>query len=262
MVTAVNAGARLDRLPVSSFHYRIFWLVGAGMFFDGYDLYVAGGVLASAAADQILDRPAKPAVHFADLCRHDAGRADHRLCRRPLRTSFHLSDQPADLWPGITRGGLCAGHDAADHLPLRARAWPRRRDRGRLFDADRVRAAADARTLAVDDGVSGGGGISGHRATRLSHHPGLRMAADVRHRGRRLADRLVPAQEPAGIAALARSAGPHRRSRSPDADDRKGSIRRQGAAGAARARRRCRWSRCPTCSSRRCCSASLSAAGC
>ena len=44
---AVNAGARLDRLPVSSFHYRIFWLVGAGMFFDGYDLYVAGGVLAS-----------------------------------------------------------------------------------------------------------------------------------------------------------------------------------------------------------------------
>jgi MFS transporter, putative metabolite:H+ symporter len=47
MVIAVNAGSRLDRLPVSSFHYRIFWLVGAGMFFDGYDLYVAGGVLAS-----------------------------------------------------------------------------------------------------------------------------------------------------------------------------------------------------------------------
>jgi putative MFS transporter len=48
MAQAVNAGARLDRLPISSFHYRIFWLVGAGMFFDGYDLYVAGGVLASA----------------------------------------------------------------------------------------------------------------------------------------------------------------------------------------------------------------------
>jgi len=45
--TTVNAGARLDRLPISSFHYRIFWLVGAGMFFDGYDLYVAGGVLAA-----------------------------------------------------------------------------------------------------------------------------------------------------------------------------------------------------------------------
>jgi MFS transporter, putative metabolite:H+ symporter len=34
-------------LPIGPFHYRIFWLVGAGMFFDGYDLYVAGGVLAS-----------------------------------------------------------------------------------------------------------------------------------------------------------------------------------------------------------------------
>jgi MFS transporter, putative metabolite:H+ symporter len=48
MAHAVNAGARLDRLPISSFHYRLFGLVGAGMFFDGYDLYVAGGVLASA----------------------------------------------------------------------------------------------------------------------------------------------------------------------------------------------------------------------
>lgn len=47
MATSVNAGARLDRLPISSFHYRIFWLVGAGMFFDGYDLYVPGGVLAA-----------------------------------------------------------------------------------------------------------------------------------------------------------------------------------------------------------------------
>jgi putative MFS transporter len=46
-MAAVNAGARLDRLPISSFHYRIFWLVGAGMFFDGYDLYIAGGVIAS-----------------------------------------------------------------------------------------------------------------------------------------------------------------------------------------------------------------------
>src|SRR5438477_4036597 len=48
MAHVLNAGARLDRLPVSAFHYRIFGLVGAGMFFDGYDLYVAGGVLASA----------------------------------------------------------------------------------------------------------------------------------------------------------------------------------------------------------------------
>jgi putative MFS transporter len=57
MATAVNAGARLDRLPISSFHYRIFWLVGAGMFFDGYDLYVAAGVLASTTQTKFSTLP-------------------------------------------------------------------------------------------------------------------------------------------------------------------------------------------------------------
>ncbi len=41
----MNAGARLDRLPISSFHRRIMWLIGAGMFFDGFDIYVAATVL-------------------------------------------------------------------------------------------------------------------------------------------------------------------------------------------------------------------------
>jgi MFS transporter, putative metabolite:H+ symporter len=41
----VNAGARLDRLPISSFHYRIMWLIGAGMFFDGFGLYLGGIVV-------------------------------------------------------------------------------------------------------------------------------------------------------------------------------------------------------------------------
>src|SRR5229473_75161 len=48
MTRSVNAGARLDRLPIGSFHFRIFWLVGAGMFFDGYDLYVGTNVLPAA----------------------------------------------------------------------------------------------------------------------------------------------------------------------------------------------------------------------
>jgi len=43
-VTA-NAGTRLDRLPISSFHRRIMWLIGIGMFFDGFDIYVAATVL-------------------------------------------------------------------------------------------------------------------------------------------------------------------------------------------------------------------------
>jgi len=57
MTIAVNAGARLDRLPISAFHYRIFWLVGAGMFFDGYDLYVASGVLASTVQTKFSTLP-------------------------------------------------------------------------------------------------------------------------------------------------------------------------------------------------------------
>jgi putative MFS transporter len=57
MATTVNAGARLDRLPISSFHYRIFWLVGAGMFFDGYDLYVAASVLASTTQTKFSTLP-------------------------------------------------------------------------------------------------------------------------------------------------------------------------------------------------------------
>jgi len=41
----VNAGARLDRLPICSFHWRILALIGAGMFLDAFDIYLAGGVL-------------------------------------------------------------------------------------------------------------------------------------------------------------------------------------------------------------------------
>lgn len=45
MAESVNAGARLDRLPTSSFHRRILWLIGGGMFLDSFDIYLAGGVL-------------------------------------------------------------------------------------------------------------------------------------------------------------------------------------------------------------------------
>jgi putative MFS transporter len=49
---SVQSGARLDRLPVSTFHRRIFWLIGAGMFFDGYDLYVGTSVLGATLASK------------------------------------------------------------------------------------------------------------------------------------------------------------------------------------------------------------------
>jgi putative MFS transporter len=45
MTSSVNAGGRLDRLPIGPFHYRIMTLIGIGMFFDGFDIYLAGTVL-------------------------------------------------------------------------------------------------------------------------------------------------------------------------------------------------------------------------
>src|SRR3979409_1244717 len=60
MASTVNAGARLDRLPISSFHYRIFWLIGAGMFFDGYDLYVGASVLGAAVQSKFAVLPQVP----------------------------------------------------------------------------------------------------------------------------------------------------------------------------------------------------------
>lgn len=45
MISTVNAGARLDRLPISGFHRRILWLIGGGMLLDSIDLYLAAGVL-------------------------------------------------------------------------------------------------------------------------------------------------------------------------------------------------------------------------
>lgn len=43
----VNAGARLDRLPPSRFHYRMLGLIGGGMFLDAFEIYLQGAVLAA-----------------------------------------------------------------------------------------------------------------------------------------------------------------------------------------------------------------------
>lgn len=40
-----SIAARLDRLPIGPFHRKLLWLIGAGMFFDSFDIYLAGSVL-------------------------------------------------------------------------------------------------------------------------------------------------------------------------------------------------------------------------
>jgi MFS family permease len=40
-----GSAARLDRLPILPFHRRLLFLVGAGLFFDAFDIYLANSVL-------------------------------------------------------------------------------------------------------------------------------------------------------------------------------------------------------------------------
>lgn len=47
MSNRVNAGARLDRLPIGPFHTRVLWLIGLGMFFDSFDNTLSSSVLAA-----------------------------------------------------------------------------------------------------------------------------------------------------------------------------------------------------------------------
>jgi len=44
---SVNAGPRLDRLPLSRFHFRVFFLIAGGLFFDQFAIQMAG-VIATA----------------------------------------------------------------------------------------------------------------------------------------------------------------------------------------------------------------------
>ena len=73
-----------------------------------------------------------------------------------------------------------------------------------------------------------------HRFDRVFHHPQFRLASDVHHRRPRRAGRLVPAEEPAGIAALAGIERPHRGSGSVDGRNREGSRDRGRVTGACR----------------------------
>src|SRR3954462_12584033 len=135
-IMAVNAGARLDRLPIGSFHYRIFGLVGAGMFFDGYDLYVGGGALASDTQTKFSTLPQN--LKFFSLT--FVGMTIGALATGFLGDRFgrRFTYQINLLIFGLASlaAAFCAGHEPAHRVPVRARARPRGRNRRRLFDAD------------------------------------------------------------------------------------------------------------------------------
>ena len=241
MASAVNAGARLDRLPISSFHYRIFWLVGAGMFFDGYDLYVAGGVLASLIQTKFSTLPQN--LQFISLTFVGmtvgsliTGFVGDRYGRRftyqinllifglaSLAAAF-AQDMPQLIICRFVQGLGLGAEIVVGYSTMTEFVPPQTRGRWLSMMAFIV--------------------VAGFPATALLgylDHSELWLAPDVHHCRHRLADRLVSAQEPAGIAALARSAGTQRGGRKPDAGDRDGSSRRQAAAARRGAGARQSW---------------------
>jgi putative MFS transporter len=46
-MSPTSIGARLDRLPITRLHRKVFALVAIGMFFEGFDIYIAASVLAA-----------------------------------------------------------------------------------------------------------------------------------------------------------------------------------------------------------------------
>ena len=112
MTDAVNAGGRLDRLPIGRFHHRIIWLIGVGMFFDGFDIYTAGTVLGATLKGGFSTMGQNALFVSATFVGMMAGLVPDGLSRRPLRPALHLPGQPARLRAGVA----CRG--------LRARTWP------------------------------------------------------------------------------------------------------------------------------------------
>jgi MFS transporter, putative metabolite:H+ symporter len=47
MQADTRIGARLDSVPLSRYHWRLLALIAAGMYFDSFDIYIAGTVLAA-----------------------------------------------------------------------------------------------------------------------------------------------------------------------------------------------------------------------
>ncbi|WP_186097436.1 MFS transporter [Burkholderia gladioli] len=55
MTRTTNAAGRLDRLPISRFHWKILGLIAGGAFLDAFDIYLANGAVASMVKEGFTD---------------------------------------------------------------------------------------------------------------------------------------------------------------------------------------------------------------
>ena len=204
---AVNSGGRLDRLPISAFHYRVLGLVGAGMFLDAFEIYLAGGVLAALVKSGWSDLAHNGwfiSITFAGMMvgAWFAGVFGDRYGRR---FSYQLNllifglaslagaVAPSIEWLIAARFVMGIGLGAeivVGYVTLSEFVPPRQRPLGSALSAITNSALFFFR--------------------RSPDHPDIRLALDVRHHRHWGADRLVSASRAAGIAALAGVQGPRR----------------------------------------------------
>ncbi len=214
LVPQASAGAsitaRLDRLPIGRFHWRLLGLIGAGMFFDSFDIYLAGsvlGVLARSGFSTLAQNAQFVSAGQLGMVigSFAAGWLGDRFGRRFTYqfnlAIFGLGSIAAAFAPNMTWlialrfvCGIGMGAEIAH----------------RLWNHGRVRAA-------LASGPVGGLAFPDHQFRLvcrdlgvLAGDPVLRLAPGVRHRRDRRAGRLVDAQGHARIAPLAGKQGARR----------------------------------------------------
>src|SRR3979490_855817 len=229
MPTSVNPGSRLDRPPLAPSHRRIMVLIGIGMFFDGFDIYLAGTVLGVTLKTGFSTLPQNAMFISATFVGMMLGafatgflgdRYGRRFTYQFNLLIFGLASLAAAFAPNMTILIACRfvmgfGLGAENVVGFWAMTeFVPAKTRGKWLGLMAVCVVTGlpvsllVASLVVPE--------FGWRAMFVVGGRGR----EVRDRRRRRADRLVSAQEPAGVAALAGSRGPHRRSRSADAVDR------------------------------------------
>lgn len=203
-VSAANAGERLDRLPICGFHWRILGLIGAGMFLDAFDIYLAGGVLGAVLKEGWSTLEMNAWFVSATFVGMTIGawlsgilgdRFGRRFSYQFNLAIFGVASLAAAVAPTMAaliaarfvigigdRSGLCDAHRIRSRLLARPMDWTTGRDHELV-------------PVCIFDG-------------RLMGHSDIRLALHVRHCRRLGDDRLGGPQVDAGISSLAGFARP------------------------------------------------------
>ncbi len=149
--TSAAIGARLDRLPITRLHRKVFGLVAIGMFFEGFDIYIAASVLGSAFKSGFSTLAQNGLVHFGNVYRNDPRCSSHGTLGRQVRPAFYLSSQSHAVRRCVAGLGICAEHGSAHCAAFRDGAWPRCRECRRIFHHDGIFPGQGQRPMVRDD---------------------------------------------------------------------------------------------------------------